>query len=142
MEKENSPSGVQDYLKMLRRKYYFATNQLQLARSKGQIKRLHGYIEELKIDMAWLLLECGKFEEGLSMYSSVFGKQYREKKYVGIGRALTEMKRYGEAKNVLEKGLKEFPKSYALWEGLGILHDALGEHLEALNCFEAAIRNF
>ncbi len=27
-------------------------------------------------------------------------------------------------------------------ERLGILHDALGEHLEALNCFEAAIRYF
>ncbi len=76
------------------------------------------------------------------MYSSVFGRQYRERKYVGIGRALTEMKRYGEAKNVLEKALKEFPKSYALWAGFGTLHDTLGDHSVALICFEKAIRHF
>ncbi len=98
MEKENSISSIQVFLEALRGKYYFATNQLQLARSKGQIRKLQNYFESLKIDLAWGLLEVGKFEEGLFMYSSVFGRPYREGKCVGIGRALTEMKRYGEAK--------------------------------------------
>ncbi len=142
MGKENSIPSVQDFLEALRGKYYFATNQLQLARSKGQIRKLQRYIEDLKIDLAWALLEVGNFEQGLAMYTSVFGRPHRERKYVGIGRALTEMKRFDEARTILEKGLKEFPRSYALWEGFGTLHDALGDHYKALICFEKAIKNF
>jgi tetratricopeptide (TPR) repeat protein len=50
------------------------------------------------------------------------------------------MGHYDEARRILEKGLKEFPDSCALWTGLGILHDLLGDHLESLKCFEAAIK--
>jgi tetratricopeptide (TPR) repeat protein len=40
----------------------------------------------------------------------------------------------------LDRGLREFPESCALWTDLGILHGILGDHFEALNCFEAAIK--
>jgi len=141
MNKEDSISTHnQDVLKALQGKYLSARRQLQQARSKRQRRKLKEYIEDVKIDLAWALLDCGKHEEGLALCLSVCGKQYRERKYNGIGRALTEMKHYDEARRILEKGLKEFPESCALWTGLGIIHDILGDHFESLKCFEAAIK--
>ncbi len=141
MSKEESTSiSNQDLLKALQGKYLSAQKQLQQARSKWQKRKLKGYIEDVKIDLAWALLDCGKHEEGLALYTTVCGRQYRERKYNGIGRALTEMKHYGEARRILEKGLKEFPESAALWTSLGNLHNILGDHSEALICFEGAIR--
>jgi tetratricopeptide (TPR) repeat protein len=141
MNKEESISvSNHKMLKALKGKYLCAQKQLQQARSKWQRRRLKEHFDDLKIDLAWTLLDCGKHEEGLALYISVCGKQYRERKYNGIGRALTEMGHYDEARRILEKGLKEFPESYALWIGLGILHDLLGDHFESLKCFEAAIK--
>jgi tetratricopeptide (TPR) repeat protein len=141
MNKEESISvSNHEMLKALKGKYLCARKQLQQARSKWQRRRLKEHFDDLKIDLAWTLLDCGKHEEGLALYISVCGKQYRERKYNGIGRALTEMKHYDEARRILEKGLKEFPESCALWTGLGILHDLLGDHFESLKCFEAAIK--
>jgi tetratricopeptide (TPR) repeat protein len=141
MNKEESISiSNHDLLKTLKGKYLCARRQLQQARSKWQSRRLQEYVDDLKMDLAWALLDCGKHEEGLALYLSVSGKHYyRERKYSGIGRALTEMKHYDEARRILEKGLKEFPESCALWTCLGILLDILGDHFEALKCFEAAI---
>ena len=138
MNKEESIN--QDLLKVLQGKYLSARKRLQQARSKWQRRRLREHFEDLKTDLAWTLLDCGKYEEGLALYLSVCGKQNRERKYSGIGRALTEMRHYDEARRIFEKGLKEFPESCALWTGLGILHDILGDHFESLKCFEAAIK--
>jgi tetratricopeptide (TPR) repeat protein len=141
MNKEESISNNSlDVLKALQGKYLCAQKQLQQARSRWQRRRLKEHFDDLKMDLAWTLLDCGKHEEGLALYLPVCGKQYRERKYSGIGRALTEMKHYDEARRILEKGLKEFPDSCTLWTGLGILHDLLGDHLESLKCFEAAIK--
>lgn len=140
MNKEESIStNNHDVLKALRGKYLCARRQLQQARSNRQKRRLKEHFDDLKMDLAWTLLDCGEHEEGLALYISVCRKQYRERKYNGIGRALTEMKHYDEARRILEKGLKEFPESCALWTCLGILHDLLGDHFESLKCFEAAI---
>jgi tetratricopeptide (TPR) repeat protein len=141
MNKEESISvSNHEMLKALKGKYLCAQKQLQQARSKWQRRRLKEHFDDHKIDLAWTLLDCGKHEEGLALYISVCGKQYRERKYNGIGRALTETKHYDEARRILEKGLKEFPESCALWTGLGILHDLLGDHFESLKYFEAAIK--
>jgi tetratricopeptide (TPR) repeat protein len=141
MDKEESISvSNHDVLKALKGKYLCARKQLQQARSNRQRRRLKEHVDDLKMDLAWALLDCGEYEEGLALCISVCGKQYRERKYNGIGRALTEMKHYDEARRILEKGLKKFPESCALWTGLGILHDILGDHLESLKCFEAAIK--
>ncbi len=141
MNKEESISvSNHEMLKALKGKYLCAQKQLQQARSKWQRRRLKEHFDDLKIDLAWTLLDCGKHEEGLALYISVCGRQYRERKYNGIGRALTEMKHYDEARRILEKGLKEFPESCSLWTCLGILHDILGDHFESLKCFEAAIK--
>jgi tetratricopeptide (TPR) repeat protein len=139
MNKEESISvSNHEMLKALKGKYLCAQKQLQQARSKWQRRRLKEHFDDLQMNLAWTLLDCGKHEEGLALYISVCGRQYRERKYNGIGRALTEMKHYDEARRILEKGLKEFPESCSLWTGLGILHDLLGDHFESLKCFEAA----
>jgi len=129
-----------DVLKALQGKYLCARKQLQQARSKWQRRRLQENINDLKMDLAWTLLDCGRHEEGLALCLSVCGRQYGERKFNGIGRALTEMGHYDEARRILEKGLKEFPESCALWTGLGIIHDILGDHFESLKCFETAIK--
>jgi tetratricopeptide (TPR) repeat protein len=141
MNKEESISvSSHEMLKDMQEKYLCARKQLQQARSERQKRKLRGYIEDVKMDLAWALLDCGEPEKGLTLYISVRGVRYREGKYSGVGRALTEMKRYDEARRILEKGLKEFPESCALWTGLGNLNGALGDHFESLICFEAAIR--
>ncbi len=141
MSREDSISPYnQDLLQDLAGKYLCAANQLHRARTKRQKRKLQERVQEVKIYLAWALLDCGKYEEGLAMYNSVHGSQYRETKYNGIGRALTEMKRYGEARTILGKGLKEFPESSALWICLGNLNEVLGDHSGALICFETAIR--
>ena len=127
-----------DELKILQKEYLQTSKKLHKTQG-GRKKDLERRLDDLKIDLAWALLDCGKHEEGLALYISVCGRQYRERKYNGIGRALTEMKHYDEARRILEKGLKEFPESCALWTCLGILHDILGDHFESLKCFEAAI---
>jgi tetratricopeptide (TPR) repeat protein len=138
--KESIATSHDPALKSLEKKLQLAQRDLKLTENKASRKYLKEYIDDLKTDLAWTLLDCGEHEEGLALYISVCGKQYRERKYNGIGRALTEMKHYDEARRILEKGLKEFPESYALWIGLGILHDLLGDHFESLKCFEAAIK--
>jgi len=141
MNKEESIStNNHDVLKTLKGKYLCAQRQLQQVRSKCERRRLQEHFGDLKMDLAWALLDCGECEEGLALYISVCGEKYREGKFNGIGRALTEMKHYDEARRILEKGLEEFPESCALWTCLGILHDILGDHFESLKCFEVAIK--
>ena len=50
------------------------------------------------------------------------------------------MRHFDEARRMIEKGLREFPESCALWTCLGNLNGILGDHFEALICFEAAIK--
>ena len=140
MNKEESISiNNHDVLKALKGKYLCARKQLQQARSKRQKRKLTEYIEDLQMDLAWTLLDCGEHEEGLALYISVCGKQYRERKYNGMARALTEMGYYDEARKLLEVGLRRFPKSYALWIAMGALCDSLGDTSDLLKCIEIAL---
>jgi tetratricopeptide (TPR) repeat protein len=50
------------------------------------------------------------------------------------------MGRYDKAKNILDIGLREFPKSYSLWTDMGILYDELGDYPHALKYFEVALK--
>lgn len=131
---------VSNELSALEVEYINATKEL--SRSKGYLPRwrLKERIDELKLELGWTYLDCGEYEKGLALYHTLSWKTHGEIKCNGIARALTEMGHYGEARRLLEKGLREFPESCALWTGLGILLDILGDHVEALNCFEAAIK--
>ncbi len=96
--------------------------------------------DDMKLDLAFTLVDRGEHEAALALFSSLPWDTYGEAKCCGMGRVLTEMGRYDEAKRVLEFGLKKLPKSYVLWTDLGILCDIMGNYSEALRCFEAALR--
>lgn len=127
-------------LKSLERKLQLAQRDLKLTENKASQKYLKEYIENLMIDLGWTYFDCGEYEKGLVLYHPLSWKTHGEIKCTGLAWTLTEMKHYDEARRILEKGLKEFPESCALWTGLGILHDILGDHFESLKCFEVAIK--
>lgn len=96
--------------------------------------------DDVKLELAWSLLDLGENEAGLALYSSLPWNTYGEAKYNGIGRALTGMGQNEEAKRVLKRGLQKYPQSCSLWVAMGALHDALGNHSESLRCFEIALQ--
>ncbi len=133
-------NSEQAELKALKEEYLIATRKLSRVKSKAKRRELKEYVGDLKINLGWTLLDYGKYEQGLVLFESLSWRDYGETKCNGTARALIEMKHYGEARKILEKGLKEFPDSCGLWTCLGNLKEGLGDHCESLICFEAAIR--
>lgn len=141
MGKENT-NLVNNYgeLKALERELLIAQRDLKLVKSGARRRKLREYIDDLRIEMGCTLLDLGNYEKGLALFESLSWSNYGEAKCNGIGRALTEMGHYDEARKILQLGLKKFPKSYALWVAMGGLCDSLGDYFGALECFEAAIQ--
>lgn len=120
MGKENT-NLVNNYgeLKALERELLIAQRDLKLVKSGARRRKLREYIDDLRIEMGWTLLDMGNYEKGLALFESLSWSNYGEAKCNGIGRALTEMGHYDEARKILQLGLKKFPKSYALWVAMG-----------------------
>jgi tetratricopeptide (TPR) repeat protein len=133
-------NSEQAELKTLKDEYLMATRRLSRVKSKAKRRELKEYVDDLKTKLGWTLLDYGKYEQGLALFESLSWRGYGEVKFNGICRALIEMRHYGEARRILEKGLEEFPESCALWTCLGNLNEILGDHFESLICFETAIR--
>jgi tetratricopeptide (TPR) repeat protein len=129
-----------DEIKALKKKYLTAKRELKQVRSRAKRRELKEYIDDLKIELGWTLLDCKEYERGLALYSSVPWRTHGEMKCNGMARALTEMGYYNEARRLLERGLKRYPDSYALWVAMGALHGSLGDDFESLKCFETAIQ--
>jgi tetratricopeptide (TPR) repeat protein len=120
----------------------YAETQKKLKEAKSQRRRqqLKRELNNLKIDLGWTLMDCGKYEEGLALYQLLPWTAHGEAKCNGMARALTQMKCYDEARRLLVAGLKRFPDSCMLWVGLGGLNTSLGNYSEALKCFDKAIQ--
>jgi len=133
---------ISDYaeIKTLKEKYLIAKRELCRVKSGTRQKELKEYIDDLKIQLGWAFLDCGKYDQGFALYESLSWSQYGEMKCNGMASALTEMGHYDEARRLLKSGLKRFPKSYALWVAIGALHDSLGDHFKSLKCMETALR--
>lgn len=101
---------------------------------------LESYSDELKMEMAWMLMDSKKYEEAMLLLKSMSGERLEEMRCNGMARALTGMGFYREASRLLRAGLKRFPESYGLWIALGGLHGSLGDDLESLKCVETALR--
>lgn len=127
-------------LKKLKEEYVIANMELMRIKSKAEQRELKEYIDDLKIEMGWTLLDNRAFKEGLGLFESLSWKKHEEVKCNGMAMALTEMGHYDEARNLLAAGLRKFPKSYALWVALGALHDSMGDDFESLKCMEIALR--
>ena len=127
-------------IKRLRKKLFHEELELKQIKNRHCRRRQTNFINYLKERIGWLLIDCGKYEEGLDFYRSLPWRKYRENKYLGIGRALMEMEYYSEAGRIMEKGLKRFPESSCLWTALGVLHYRLDHDFEALKYFEVALK--
>jgi len=138
-ENKNLSIDVED-LNALKRELHIIQRDFKLATSRTRRRELKEHIDELKIDMGWALLDCKEYEKGLALLSSVSWRAHGEMKYNGIARALTEMEYYDEARRLLERGLKRYPDSYALWVAMGGLYESLGDDFEALRCMDIALQ--
>ena len=136
MKRSNFPKE----LKGLRWELFRACEELRQASDRAARKELERKVNKLRIDLGWELLDRGHYEYGLALYSSLPSRTYGSEKWNGMSRALTGMGLYREAMDLLEKGLKSYPESYALWVGMGALHAELGNDFDALESFETAIR--
>ncbi len=127
-------------LEPLMKEYAEIEEELKVAKSHRRKQRLRTELDDLRIDLGWTLMDCGKHEEGLALYSLLPWSSRGEIKCNGMARALTELKRHEEAKRLLEAGLKRFPDSYQLWVCLGALYNDLADHSGALKCCDMAIQ--
>jgi TolA-binding protein len=116
-----------------------AEKRLRLTKQKAEKAELNTLIDSLKMDLGWKLLDCGEHEKGLALFMSVSKNGDQERKICGLSRALTAMGYYDEALRLLMNGLRKFRKSCNLWTGCGIVNNLLGNGIQALRCFEAAI---
>ncbi len=58
-------------LKTLKEEYLMATRSLSRTRSKAKRKKLRESINDLKIELGWNLLDCGKYEQGFAAFESL-----------------------------------------------------------------------
>jgi tetratricopeptide (TPR) repeat protein len=126
-------------LTKIKRDLLKAQKRLRLTKEKAEKIELKALIDSLKMDLGWKLLDYGEHEKGLALFMSISGKGDQERKIYGVSRALTDMGYYDEAQKLLMKGLRKFSESCNLWTQYGILNNLLGNGVESLRCFEAAI---
>jgi len=127
-------------LKTLKEEYLNARKALSRVKSGTRRRELKEYINDLKIELGWTLLDYGKHEQGFALFESLSWRGYGEVKCNGMVRAFTEMGYYDEALKLLEVGLRRFPKSYALWVAKGAICDSLGDTFGLLECIETSLR--
>ena len=120
--------------------YAEARKKLKEAKGHRRRQQFKEEVDDLRADLGWALMDCGRHEEGLALYGLLSWTTHGEIKCNGMARALTEMKSYDEARRLLEAGLKRYPDSYMLLVGLGTLNDALEDNFGALKCYEMAIQ--
>lgn len=140
LKNQNEILSNNNKLEVLREKYTFLQRELEKMKTGPRRQNLKEDLDDLKMELGWVLMDCGRYEEGLAFYQSIPWKTNGEQKCNGMARALTEMEYYDEARRILERGLKRYPDSYALWVAMGALHGCLGDDFESLKCFETAIQ--
>ena len=111
-----------------------------MEKTKGRIKPLKEYDDDLKIELGWALLDSGRYEEGLALYNSLSWITHGETKVTGMVRGLIGIGDYKEASRLLKRGLRKYPNSYSLWIAMGSLYEGLGDDFKSLECFEIALR--
>jgi tetratricopeptide (TPR) repeat protein len=124
----------------LAQKLFKAKMDLEKTKSSRKRRHLQRHVDSLKVDLGWALLDCKEYEKGLALISTVSWTTHGEMKCNGMARALTEMGHYNEARGLLNRGLRMYPHSYALWIAMGALCESLGDDFESLKCIETALQ--
>ncbi len=131
---------TQEMKEALAQKLFKAKRDLEKTKSANKQGHLQEQIDDLKMELGWTLLDYKEYEEGLVLLSSVSGRRHGEMKCNGMAQALTEMGHCDEAMELLKRGLRTYPQSYALWTAMGTLYEKLGDDFESLKCFETAFQ--
>lgn len=140
MKKEDRrPDEKYHEVKILERKLQSLEKKLRVQKNKAKRKAIRREINELKIDLGWMLMDQREFEQGLLLYQSLPWESYGEIKYNVMARALTEMGFYDEAQKLLKAGLMAYPKSYILWMAMAALYETTGDYLSSLECIEKSL---
>jgi tetratricopeptide (TPR) repeat protein len=138
--KKSLITSAEEEKKELAQKLFMAKMDFEKTKSARKRRHLQEYIDSLKVDLGWALLDCKEYEKGLALISSVSWTTHGEMKCNGMARALTEMGHYDEAMGLLKRGLRMYPHSYALWTAMGALYEDLGDNFESLRCIETAVQ--
>jgi len=138
--KDPRHSEIYKEVKRLRARLYRAKKEPLPAKENNSRNLSPRYIDDIKSQIAWLLLDAGEYEKGFVLYRSMSWKMQGEIKYLGLGRALTGVGHYDEAVNLLKRGLGRFPESSSsLLVAMGNVYHQLGNYSISLKYFEQAL---
>jgi tetratricopeptide (TPR) repeat protein len=133
-------TAIREEIRKLSKRLEKVEQKYRQATDKDRKKSLMLHVDDIKMNIGWLLLDAGEYDQGLAMYQSMSWHTYGEEKYNGISRALVELEYYDDARQILEKGLKRFPQSDCLLVAMGLLHKRLGHEVDALQYFNQALK--
>jgi tetratricopeptide (TPR) repeat protein len=119
--------------------YIEVQKELKETGSQRRRRHLRRELDNLRTDLGWALMDCGRNEEGLAMYSFLSWKEHGEVKCNGMSRALVGLGRHDEAARLLEAGLRRYPGSSMLWVAKGAFYASLEDTCESMKCFDRAI---
>lgn len=114
----------------------------ELVKEKDKFGRemLRAQAHDLAAKLAWELIECDRYEESYVLARTLSWRTNAKDRYLSEGTSLTHLKRCGEAKALLEEGVREYPEFVPLLVSLGNCYMRLAEHSKALECQERALR--
>ena len=103
-------------------------------------KELRKAVNDKINELGWLLTDAADYDEAKTVYESLSAETHLEVKIVGLTRIFIEKKQFDYAKELLEKGMKQFPGSSFILNNFGLLHYNSGNNYEALRYFDEAIQ--
>ena len=140
---DNNPSGdlsLKEKIKTLVIDFFDAREEMKKIKDSIERQALREYLDDLRLQLGWTLLDCYEYEKALALFNSLPWKTHGEMKCNGLVRALTEMGRFDEATRLIKRGLRIYPDSYALWIAKGALYETQGDYFESLECIEKGIQ--
>ena len=138
-ETQKTIAGYYQKLRKLNKKLIKKQENSERYEGSFQAESIADEIRTLKEKVAWMLLECGENEKALAIYKEMSWRTQGKIKYLGIGRALTQMGLLAEAQKLLEKGLKRFPGSVSIIVAIGNTYHDMGNYSKSLKHFELAL---
>lgn len=96
-------------------------------------------VNELIADLSWELLNCGMNKEALALAATMPVRGYGYHRCLCIGRALTSLERFEQARVVLEKGIERYPDNETLLIAMGNCLGDQEDHTGSLEFFDKAL---
>ena len=139
-DKANGGLSIQEGIKNLVINVFDTQGKMKKVKNNIERQALKEYLDDLRLELGWALLDRGEYEKALALFNSLPWKTHGEMKCNGLVRALTEMGQFDEATRLVKRGLRIYPDSYALWIAKGVLYESQGDYFESLRCIEKGIQ--